>query len=78
MFIINILITLIKITLQNKNIIELTIVHIIKTNKEITLLMLELQEEHLYKEEEITLNMFHKIKKVKKLQFENELFLLIK
>ena len=54
MFTINILITLIKITLQNKNIIELTIVHIIKTNKEITLLMLELQEEHLYKEEEIT------------------------
>ena len=54
MFIINILITLIKITLRNKNIIELTIVHIIKTNKGITLLMLELQEEHLYKEEEIT------------------------
>ena len=54
MFIINILITLIKITLQNKNIIELTIVHKIKTNKGITLLMLEHQEEHLYKEEEIT------------------------
>ena len=53
MFIINILITLIEIIQQNNNIIELTIVQMIKTNKEIIPLMLELQEEHLCKEEEI-------------------------
>lgn len=40
--------------------------------------MLKLEEKHLYKVEEIAQNMFHKIKKFKKLQFENELFLLKK